>query len=46
MLYHASQAGAFDKKKTIFEVMQSFRRAGADVIISYFTPILLEWLQE
>ena len=46
MLIHGSQAGAFDKKAIIFEVMNSFRRAGADVIISYFTPLLLEWLQK
>jgi len=46
MLVHGSNSGAFNKKAIILEVMNSFRRAGADVIISYFTPILLEWLQE
>ena len=46
MLLHGSEAGSFDKEKIIREVMASFRRAGADVIISYFTPLLLEWLQK
>ena len=46
MLLHGSNAGAFNKKAIIMEVMNSFRRAGADVIISYFTPILLEWMNE
>ena len=46
MLIHGSDKGAFNKKSIILEVMASFRRAGADVIISYFTPLLLEWLNE
>jgi delta-aminolevulinic acid dehydratase/porphobilinogen synthase len=27
-------------------VMTSFKRAGANVIITYFTPLLLKWLKE
>lgn len=46
MLLHGSSAGSFDKKAIIMEVMTSFRRAGADVIISYFTPLLLEWMNQ
>lgn len=46
MLYHGSQAGAFNLRTTLMEVLTSMRRAGADVIISYYTPIILEWLQE
>jgi len=42
MLYHGASAGALNLETTLQEVMQSFRRAGADVIISYFTPKLLE----
>jgi ribonuclease HI len=45
MLKHASKAGAFDFQAIVMEAMTAFRRAGADVIISYFTPQLLEWLQ-
>lgn len=46
MLYHAAKAGTFDLKTIVFETVTSMRRAGADVIISYFTPQLLEWLSE
>lgn len=44
MLYHGSAQGAFDLKKILRETMISFRRAGADCIITYFTPILLDML--
>lgn len=45
MLYHGAKAGAFDLKTTLMEVLSSMRRAGADIIISYFTPQVLEWLK-
>lgn len=45
MLYHGAKAGAFDLKATLMEVLCSMRRAGADIIISYFTPQVLEWLK-
>lgn len=45
MLYHGAKAGAFDLKMTLMEVLCSMRRAGADIIISYFTPQVLEWLK-
>ena len=44
MLYHGSQAGAFNEKAIVNEVLESMRRAGADVIISYFTPKVLRWM--
>jgi porphobilinogen synthase len=46
MLHHGSTAGAFSLKPTLMEVLVSMRRAGADVIITYFTPDLLDWLKE
>ncbi|XP_063614144.1 delta-aminolevulinic acid dehydratase-like isoform X1 [Penaeus indicus] len=46
MLYHGAQAGAFNLRVTLMEVLTSMRRAGSDVIISYFTPKVLEWLKE
>ncbi|KAK8389724.1 hypothetical protein O3P69_009014 [Scylla paramamosain] len=46
MLYHGSQAGAFNLRTTLMEVLTSMRRAGADVIISYYTPKILDWLKE
>ncbi|KAK3894069.1 hypothetical protein Pcinc_002171 [Petrolisthes cinctipes] len=46
MLYHGAQAGALNLKFTLMEVLTSMRRAGADVIISYYTPKVLEWIKE
>jgi len=45
MLYHASQQGAFGLKPVVMEALTSMRRAGADVIISYYTPKVLGWLK-
>lgn len=46
MLHHGAKAGAFNLRVTLKEVLTSMRRAGADVIISYFTPAILEWIKE
>jgi len=46
MLWHAAAAGSFQLKSAVFETLLGMRRAGADIIITYFTPRLLDWLQE
>ena len=46
MIYFAAQAGAIDKKRVVLEYMTSFKRAGVDIIITYFVPELLKWLKE
>jgi len=46
MLWHAAAAGSFDLKAATVEVLKGFRRAGVDIIITYFTPRVLEWLEE
>lgn len=46
MLHHGSNSGAFDLKTIVMEVLTSMRRAGADVVITYFTPQVIEWIQE
>jgi porphobilinogen synthase len=46
MLYHGANNGAFTLKSAVMEVMDCFKRAGADVIITYFTPLLLQWILE
>ncbi|XP_003740514.1 delta-aminolevulinic acid dehydratase [Galendromus occidentalis] len=46
MLYHAARNGALDLRSSVLESMTSFRRAGTDVIITYFTPEILKWLKE
>jgi porphobilinogen synthase len=45
MIYHASKAGAFDLNTMIIESHTNITRAGADIIISYFTPTLLKLLK-
>ncbi|KAH8369683.1 hypothetical protein KR093_000595 [Drosophila rubida] len=44
MLYHAAQAGSFELQDAVLESMKGFKRAGADCIITYFTPYLLNIL--
>ncbi|XP_066569428.1 delta-aminolevulinic acid dehydratase isoform X2 [Amia ocellicauda] len=46
MLWHGAQAGAFELRAAVMEAMTAFRRAGADIIITYYTPQLLTWLKE
>ncbi|OYQ76454.1 porphobilinogen synthase [Wohlfahrtiimonas chitiniclastica] len=42
----ASMAGALDEKAIVKETMIGFKRAGADVIVSYYTKQIAEWLRE
>ena len=44
MLYAGAEKGIFDLKNIAFESHYGFLRAGARLIISYFTPDFLEWL--
>ena len=46
MLHHGSEAGAIDFRVALTECLHSFRRAGCDVIITYFTPHILKWLKQ
>lgn len=46
LLHHGSRAGAIDLKTAVMEVMTSFKRAGASIIITYFTPQLLKWIKD
>lgn len=41
----AAQAGVSDLKSLAFESCEAVLRAGATVIISYFTPLFLDWLK-
>jgi porphobilinogen synthase len=36
MLNSAAEAGLLDKEQAILEVLYSIKRAGADIIITYF----------
>jgi porphobilinogen synthase len=44
MLYHGAAAGAFNLQAAVLESLRGMRRAGADIIITYFAPQVLEWL--
>ena len=44
-LYHAAANGAFDLETAVMEDMTSFKRAGAKLIITYFTPLILDILK-
>eukprot|EP01135_Chromosphaera_perkinsii_P003206 Nk52_evm13s238 gene=Nk52_evmTU13s238 len=46
MLWHAAQAGGLNLKSAVMESMTAFRRAGCEIIISYYTPQILQWLAE
>ena len=46
MIKAASQRGWLDEKRAALEVATSIRRAGADIIITYFAEQLAEWLRE
>lgn len=46
MLWHAACKGTFDLHLAVLEAVKCYRRAGADVIITQFTPQLLDWVQK
>ncbi|KAG0171828.1 Aminolevulinate dehydratase [Apophysomyces sp. BC1034] len=46
MLYHSATAGVFDLKSVVLETTNGFLRAGATLILTYYTPKLLDWLDE
>ncbi len=45
MIKAAAAAGALDENLAILETMHSFKRAGADVILTYFAPQILNLLE-
>lgn len=44
-LVEAANKGVFDLKRVVTETLVSFKRAGASIIISYFTPQILTWIK-
>lgn len=46
MLVAASESKTLDLLSGVLEVMSCFKRSGADIIITYFTPIILEHLKK
>jgi porphobilinogen synthase len=45
MIKAAAQNGWIDEQRVVMEVLTGIRRAGADMIISYFAPDVAEWLR-
>ena len=46
MLKAASERGWLDEKKVVLESLLGIRRAGADVILTYFARDAARWLKE
>ncbi|MBL0941125.1 MAG: porphobilinogen synthase [Alphaproteobacteria bacterium] len=46
MIKAAAEKGWIDEKQVILEVMSSFQRAGANIIITYFAKNVAQWLKE
>jgi porphobilinogen synthase len=44
MIHAGAAAGVYDLRAMAFETAESMVRAGATLILSYFTPQFLEWL--
>jgi porphobilinogen synthase len=45
MLKHAAAAGAFDERAAALETLTSIRRAGADLVITYYAKDAAGWLR-
>ncbi len=46
MIKAAAQNGWIDERRIVMEVLTGIRRAGADMIITYFAPEVAAWLKE
>ncbi len=44
MIKSAAQAGWLDERAVVLETLLGIRRAGADIILTYFAPQVAEWL--
>ena len=45
MIHAGAKAGVFDLKAIAFESTEGILRAGATIVVSYFTPDFLDWLE-
>ena len=46
MLHAAAQRGWLDLQAAAMETTCAIKRAGADLIVTYFAPRLLDWLDQ
>ena len=45
MIKAAAQQGWIDEQRIVMEVLTGIRRAGADMLITYFAPEVALWLK-
>jgi porphobilinogen synthase len=45
MIHAAAKAGVFDMKEMALESMAGILRAGATIVVTYWTPRMLDWLE-
>ena len=46
MIKAAAHNGWIDEQRIVMEVLTGIRRAGADMIITYFAPEVAQWLKD
>jgi porphobilinogen synthase len=46
MVKAAAEKGVFDERSAVLELMTALKRAGADIIVTYWTRELAKWLRE
>lgn len=46
MIKNAARAGYLDYRRTVVEAMTAVKRAGADILITYFAKELAQWMKE
>jgi len=46
MVKAAAQKGWIDERRIVLEILTSIKRAGADLILTYFAPDVARWLSE
>lgn len=46
MIHAGAAAGVYPLRDMAFETMEAFLRSGATLVLTYFTPDFLDWLDE
>lgn len=46
MIKAAAQSGWIDEKQAVLETLTCIRRAGADMILTYYAPLAAEWMNQ
>ena len=46
MIKNTARAGYLDYRRTVMEAMTAVKRAGADILITYFAKELAQWMKE